>query len=210
MNKTLSAILFLIVFLNFPDLLLAQQKNWHRFKELSMPEKRWVIAHLFVAKKTLKLTDFVVNEAKLMGPENGLDAYDSGGKKDAFRHAYWMAVLSSQLGWKKVRALGRAHELGNKKAFDKNVLEHGFLPDYVSMKMDHWNNDVGILIGRENKKASNDCLKKLVLNHISEGKCKIIKRNKEGLFLDKEGSVLKEIDWKGKWTNSKCLVASNK
>lgn len=210
MNKTLSAILFFIVFLIFPDLLLAQQKNWHRFKELSMPEKRWVIGHLFVAKKALTLTTFVVNEAKVMGPGNGLDAYDSGGKKDAFRHTYWMAVLSSQFGWKKARALGRAHEIGNKKAFDKNILEHGFLPDFTSMKMDLWNNEVGIEIGRQNKNASSESLKELVLHHILDGKCKIIKRNKEGLFLDKEGDVLKEADWKGKWTNSKCLVASHK
>ena len=68
------------------------------------------------------------------------------------------AVLSSQIGSKKARALGLAHERGNKKAFEKNILEHGVLPDSVSMEMDLWNNEVGILIGRDNKHASYDCL----------------------------------------------------
>ena len=76
--------------------------------------------------------------------------------------------------------------------------------------MDIWNNEIGILIGRDNKHASYDCLKKRVLKCISEGKCKIIKRNKQGLFLDKEDNVLKETDWKSKWVNKKCLIASNK
>ena len=189
---------------------MAQVTKKHNYKELSAPEKRWVVCHLFVAKRASKISSHVINETSIMGLKEGLDEFESGGKKDAFRHVYWMAILSSRLGANRARSLGNAHELGNKLDFEKKVLEFGEFSDLTSMEMDLWNNEVGIQIGKQNKKAAYDKLKKLALKKVRDGDCKIIKRNNQGLYLDKNDRIIKETDIKGKWLNDKCLIPSNK
>ena len=129
----------------------SQEKAIKNFRKLSCPEKWWVIGHPFVAKKALKIskearlkTDWVKQNKLLKGEGNG-------DQVDAFRHTYWMALLTQNIGARKAKRLGVVHEKGNKKQFKKGKKEDGELPDKIGSDMDLFNNQVGIEIG------SSDC-----------------------------------------------------
>src|SRR3982750_1337181 len=81
-----------------------------KFSRISRPEKCWVILHPFVAKRAFKATIrsyFVTDSIKNKGTI-GNDM--SGGKLDAFKHAYWIACVGKTIGCKKALKLGKAHE----------------------------------------------------------------------------------------------------
>src|SRR4051812_15084088 len=90
----------------------AQEKLCKEFKKLSCPEKKWVLFHPFVAKKTFVFTQQARDASKEMIKDASLDGDENGGQVDAFRHAYWMALLSQNICWRKARWLGYAHEKG--------------------------------------------------------------------------------------------------
>jgi hypothetical protein len=209
LKKTGITILFLILFL---PALLSQSKTsiCQQFKKLSRPEKCWAIKHVFVAKKTWRITQFVRLQTDLVMQSGLLDSDANGGQVDAFRHAYWMAVLSQQICWRKARRLGKAHEKGNYLDYKKHRLEEGSLPDKISSEMDIWNNDIGIHLGRTNGGISSDSLKTIVLNEILNGKMKKIKKNSRGDFLDNKDNIIPADSLKGKWENQKVLINSNK
>ena len=174
--------------------------------KLSCPEKWWVVGHPFVAKKALKISEYaraITEEVK----ENGLlKGEGNGDQLDAFRHTFWMANLTLEIGGRRAKKLGKAHEKGNYQDFKKHQLEDGILPDKVSSEMDLYNNDVGIAIG---KQSSSFELKNIVIELVLQGNCKIIKTDKKGNFLDAEGNIIPTENLKGKWENEKCLVSSN-
>lgn len=186
-----------------------QESNVQKFKNLSAPEKRWVLAHPFIAKKALRIS---INARKITRENEKndlLDQYNNGGKLDAFRHTFWMASLSMAIKWKKAARLGNAHEKGNKIDWKKGRFEEGAPPDRASGEMDYWNNEIGLEIGRKHQGISKPELVEFVLQAIFEGRCKIIRRNDKGAFLDCEGNIVTSSEWKGKWGNSKCLIFSN-
>src|ERR1700751_2546470 len=86
---------FLIIFL----LLAAGLKSQSvikSFRSLSYPEKLWVIEHPFVAKKAFHCTQ----RARLVTDsleKTGILKDGNGGQLDAFRHAYWMALLVQKI-----------------------------------------------------------------------------------------------------------------
>src|SRR5437868_602487 len=88
----------------------AQVNYKTEFRKLSCPEKRWVFFHLFIAKKAFKLTQQARATSKEMAKNPLTDGDENGGQVDAFRHAYWMALLSQNICWRKARGLGKAHE----------------------------------------------------------------------------------------------------
>lgn len=189
----------------FSNLLIGQNTTLGQFKKLSCPEKRWVIFHPFVAKKALKvsleareITDEIKQQKLLVGTGNG-------DQIDAFRHAYWMARLAQEIHWRKANRLGKAHEKGNYQQFKKGKLEDDVLPDKISSEMDLYNNKVGLNLGKLNKEKE---LKNEVLNLVKEGKCKIIKTDTEGNFLDEKNNLIPLEELKGKWENRKVLVDS--
>jgi len=181
-----------------------------KFHGLSGPEKRWVLAHPFIAMKTLKVSEQAkkISDAQKDSPD--LDGYGNGGQVDAFRHCFWIAALCQVIEEKKALKLGMAHEKGNEKDYKKRKTEDGELPDMIASTMDLWNNQVGAALSRENPGVTEEVLVNIVKLAVTSGKCKIIKRNAQGAFLDAEGNVLKEADWKGKWVNERCLVMSDK
>lgn len=189
----------------FSNLLIGQNTTLGQFKKLSCPEKRWVIFHPFVAKKALKvsleareITDEIKQQKLLVGTGNG-------DQIDAFRHAYWMARLAQEIHWRKANRLGKAHEKGNYQQFKKGKLEDDVLPDKISSEMDLYNNKVGLNLGKLNKEKE---LKNEVLNLVKDGKCKIIKTDAEGNFLDEKNNLIPLEELKGKWENRKVLVDS--
>ncbi len=184
----------------------AQESNIKKFKQLSCPEKWWVVLHPFVVKKTLKITEESRKVSKLVMQEKLLKGTGNSGQIDAFRHTFWMASLTQKIGWRRAKKLGKAHEKGNYRDYKKHRLEDGTLPDKISSEMDLFNNDVGIRIGET---AHTLEIENIVIEAVKEGKCKIIKKDVEGNFLDCEGNVILKELLKGKWENEKCLVDSN-
>ncbi len=73
---------------------VSKKNEWVKFKKLSDPEKYWVVTHPFIAKRTLGISILAVTVSEKIQKENILDQEINGGKLDAFRHAYWMALLA--------------------------------------------------------------------------------------------------------------------
>jgi len=184
----------------------AQESNLKKFRQLSGPEKCWVIFHPFVAKKALKISIKTRKITIEIQREMLLKGNGNGGQIDAFRHAFWMANLTQEIGARRARSLGKKHEKGNYKDYKKRRLEDGVIPDEISSKMDLFNNEVGIKIGA---KSSGLNLKELIVNAVLQGACKMIKKDAYDNFLDCEGVYISLDDLKGKWENNKCLVWSN-
>lgn len=179
------------------------------FRNLSPPEKRWVLFHPFVAAKARKITEKARSETKALRQDPRLDGDENGGQLDAFRHAYWMALLSQKFCWKKARSLGRAHEKGNFIDFKRHRMEDGILPDSVASVMDLKNNESGVWIGRENKMLTTDSLKEVIVKNIMEGQLYIIRKNEHGKFLNCQGEVIDTNLFLHRWNIPKCLVPSN-
>lgn len=195
-----------VFFLNFYCLSAQYQLG---FSALSRPEKRWVFFHPFVAKKAQVLTKKALQVVDTMKNDPRLDQHQNGGQIDAFRHTFWMATLAQQIKPSKVKKLGLAHEKANRIEFKKGRKEDGSYADQVSCSMDLYNNAIGIKIGTGNKNATTEELRQLVFIAVKTGECKIIKRNKAGVFLTCDGKPINTTENKNTWNIPKCLVNSN-
>ncbi len=208
--------LFIVLFLFISIQLSAQRvKVCKEFRKLSRPEKCWVIKHPFIAKKAFLLTQSVRKATDSLKNTTILDGDANGGQVDAFRHSYWMALLSHKFNWRKAYHLGKAHEKGNYIDYKKQKYEEGSIPDKISSDMDICNNLTGIEISFKFKgynlkfKEVKDSLQKVILKSILDGKMTIIKKDSKGRFLDEKGNIIDNDSIKHKWINNKCLVPSN-
>lgn len=183
------------------------QESFKQFFKLTCPEKIWVIKHPFIAKKVYNLSLEAINVTRSLVNDTTLDGDIAGGQLDAFRHAYWMAVVSQKYGKRKALSLGRAHEKGNYIYFKKGRLEEGALPDYESSKMDYLNNDVGAEIGTIYKKIPKEELIEIIKQNILEGKLYILKKDSAGNYLNCQNERLLLND--KKWQTGKCIIPSN-
>ncbi len=188
---------------------MAQESYLKQFRKLNFPVKWWVITHPFVVKKAFRISNFARTKANELKNDSVLDGDYAGGQVDAFRHTYWMTLLTQEIGSRKALKLGKSYERGNKTDFSKKIFEDNYLPDYMSCKMDLLNNEIGIKIGRQNINASKIELKSIVIEAILEGKMFIIKKNKEGKFLSETNRVIPDEEHLGKWHSPKTLVPSN-
>jgi len=187
----------------------AQNSSIKSFFKLPRPEKYWVIAHPFKAKKAFKISKETQALSDSLKNTNLLDGDANGGQVDAFRHSYWMARLSKEIGIKAARKLGKKHEKGNYIYYKKHKTEDGTIPDKVSSQMDLFNNEIGIEIFTDNKETSRIDIQQLIIQYIKKGRMRIIKKNDKREFLDCKGNIISEAELKGKWENKKCLVPSN-
>lgn len=210
LNQKRAAGIFLVAFFicAIPNTVFSQNKL-NRFLKLSCPEKRWVLAHPFIANGAYKISIEASEIAKSKVHDTLLDGDLSGGQLDAFRHAYWMARISQKYGWRRAFSLGKAHEKGNYKDFKKHRLEEGTIPDEPSSQMDFLNNDVGIQLGKENPNITSNELTEKIEELILAGKLFIIKKNKAGQFLNCQNELISIEELKGKWNNSKCIIPSD-
>ena len=117
------------------------------YGKLSSAEKTWVVFHGFKAKKAYDISLEAERVTDSIKKKRIIGTDISGGKLDAFKHSYWMARLTQEIGHKRAKRLGTAHEKGNYKAFKKGKEEDGDVPDKISSDMDFFNNEVGIEIG---------------------------------------------------------------
>ncbi|MDP1800605.1 MAG: hypothetical protein Q8L81_04590 [Bacteroidota bacterium] len=190
--------IFLLLF-SFSYGILAQKP----FKQ----ELWWSVWHPFAALKVKKIHKKVsivynANNTKLL-----LDGYTTGGRLDAFRHAFFMAAFAQKIKIKKLRKLGIAHEKGNYRQFLKRQSENGELPDSLGSVMDLANNELGFKIGSENKKKTLEELKGEVIKEINNGKALVMKRA-NGSYVDCNNKIIDSLSYKGKWFVPKCLVPS--
>ncbi len=201
-------ILFFVLILFINE--LEAQSSFSKFWKLSPPKRTWVLFHPFKATKSLKISKETNKVADSIAKTNLLDGDKNGGQVDAFRHAYWMARLTQEIGKRAARSLGKAHEKENYLMYKKRRLEDGSVPDKISSEMDLYNNEQGLkLISKKSKVSKNGLIYRIV-NAIHQGKMKIIKKDKKGRFLTREGKLITSKSLKGKWENNKCLIPSNK
>jgi len=175
----------------------------------SSAEFLWAIFHPFAAIKVKKITrtgNSILHELNI---KEKLDNYTAGGKADAFRHVYFMALYAQKIKPKKLIKLGKAHEKSNYRQFRKNKNEYGEKPDSLSSVMDLNNNKIGIHIGRENKTLEKKELAALVIKDIQNGKALIMKRNEKGEYLDCAGKIIDVKVFEQRWYVPKCLVHSD-
>ena len=141
-NLSKNTVIILLLICGF-SLCSLGQKNTKKTQrpKISCPEKRWAVFHPFIAKKSYNLTKETLQVTDSVKNSKILDGDINGGQVDAFKHAYWMALLSQNIKYKKALKLGKAHEKGNYKSFKKS-LRKGFQTsqDQRSSEMDLWNN----------------------------------------------------------------------
>ena len=134
------------------------------------------------------------------------------GSADAFRHAYWNALNTADIGSTEAADFATLHELGetNPAKDPKNELY-----DPISIQMDLHNNYKGRQIANENPDASDAELKTLVLKAVYNGDLLKIKMNSNGEWLDKNGNITKDVrekvlvTTKGENYNGKLLGQNN-
>lgn len=198
---------FLIIFL-FVSISFNAQSTMKSFFKLSCPEKWWVIGHPFVAKKVQKISNYSVFVSDSLKKDTILDGDPAGGQIDAFRHAFWMCLLTQNIGWRRAKKLGKAHEKGNYKDFKKHRKEEGILPDKISSDMDIANNDVGIQLGMDYPHVSRDSVKQIIIEKIKAGELLIIFKDEHGNYLNCDSTIIDITQYLGKWEIPKCLVSS--
>ena len=195
------------------SLSLSGQENHNKEQQvkISCPEKRWAVLHPFISKKTYILTIEVLQTADSLKVAETMDKDINGGQVDAFKHAYWMAVLVQHIKWRKAIKLGKAHEKGNYRSYKKYRRKGMYSThDKIASEMDLHNNQIGVEIGLDLKNKELLSIQQAVIDSIQAGKMKIIKKNAAGQYLDCEGNVIPEETLIGEWENNKCLIPSNK
>lgn len=179
------------------------------FKKLSRPEKCWVVFHPCKAKKAATVTKQVQKDVDSIKQIGIIGKDNNGGALDAFKHCYWMAMLTQKIGSKNARKIGNAHEKGNYLQFKKHKLEDAILPDSISSEMDLFNNQVGIYLMGHCKNLSANTIQKKIMDELKNGKLKMIKKDAQGNFLTCDEQVIVLSEWKKKWGNPKCLIDSH-
>lgn len=194
--------ILLVVLLTFPGIFLSQNRP-------SGPELLWSLAHPIAAVRIKKISTVCQPLYDSLVRRGIPDQYPNGGKLDALRHVYFMAAFAQKIKPSKLKKLGIAHELGNRKNFMRHQFEEGELADSLSCEMDLYNNLIGIEIGKNAQHNSVAALLRLVLLEIEKGNAIIMLRNKKGAYLNCEGEIIEPQVYSNKWKIPKCLVKSN-
>jgi hypothetical protein len=197
----ITAVLLLTALLRCPTVDAQPCSAW---KRLSKAEKRWVIGHLFVAKRAYRISVEARDQADRMLTDLRLDRDKDGGEVDAFRHTYWMARLTQSIGRKKALKLGEAHELGNYQDYLAGKAEEIHLPDSMSSVMDRWNNRLGATIGEGCAGFSKDQLQERIVDEILNGRARKLRKNAQGEWLDCSGNPVDRTS--RQWKKNSCLV----
>ena len=201
MNKIIAVILLLC------GIQLNAQKS--AFKELGAAEKVWVYLHPFSAKKAYRLSQEALQVTDSIKPFLRQKYNGSGSKLDAFRHGYWMSLLSARIGPKRALWLGKAHEKKNEKDYKKNRLEDEAYIDQMTINMDLENNAFGVKIGKYCKECSSKKLTESIVEALQRGELKIIRHNYAGEFLDVNNQPIPDKEWQRSFKNKRNLVSSN-
>jgi hypothetical protein len=176
------------------------------------PELRWTLLHPKAGNigwKCALRARFVTDSLE----KAGILRDGNGGQLDAFRHAYWMALMVQKTSPVRAEQLGQAHEKSNYKQFRRSKNEDGVVPDSMASVMDLFNNSTGIAIGlawKNDTSAKKQSLISRIVAAINTGQLRILKKDTAGNFLTCNGKVISATEYKGKWNVPKCMVNSNK
>jgi len=198
-----------ISFLIFGFLTNCSPKFKESYSKLSKPERTWVVFHPFKAKKAYQISREALITTDSIAKENVIGKDINGGQLDAFKHSFWMATSAQNIGKNAALSLGRAHEKGNYQTYKKRKLEDGILPDKPASDMDLFNNQVGATLGKQYNKASKVTIINHLLEHLQQGKLRMLKKDNLGNFLNCQGQIISRDALKGKWDNNKCLIPTN-
>ena len=176
------------------------------FKKLSSAEKCWVYFHVFKAQKAHRVSLEVSKTIDSIQITGSLGNHHVGNQLDAFKHAYWMWTLAEEIGCRAAKSLGKSHEKGSYQYYKKHELEDGVLPDEISSVMDSYNNKIGLELYKAHKGVSKTQRIKLVKEAVFSGKLRMIYQNLNREYLDKDGNILPEKNYKGLWKNDKILI----
>jgi hypothetical protein len=202
----MTRLLVYISCLLFAAEITAQTKAFHN---LSKYEKCWAIWHPFAAKKIKKHQTEMYAVVKEIKQQGLLDAFENGGKLDAFRHTFAMAYFSKYVKPNKLRKLGKAHEKANHWQFLHHLPdEEGELSDSLSSVMDLKNNDIALSLSKEVKNLSIEEIKQKIISLIKNGDVFIMKRNAQGQYIGCDNDLIPAEKLKI-WNTPKCLVPSN-
>lgn len=179
------------------------------FWKLSRPEKAWVIARPFKAKRAFMATMHARQITDSLFQLHLPDTFRHGGRLDAFRHSYWMAILTQRIGERASRKLGQCHEKGNKIQFRRGRSEDGFLQDATACEMDLYNNEAGIRLALQHRNANPDELTTICLDAIRSGLMRILLINAAGDYCDCNGNpVILKRRGVDQWRLPICLISS--
>lgn len=186
------------------------QSSIRVFFTLSGPEKTWTLLHPFSAQKAWRVTRESRAAVAHHTTHAALDTFHHGGRLDAFRHAYWMARLTQEIGERKARSLGKAHEKGNYRQFRRKQGEDGTVQDSTATLMDLQNNEIGLQLAKAGASTGAVELAGLIIEKIIRGELIILKRNAEGMLCTCTGhAVVLPAGGKRPWRLPYCLVPSN-
>ena len=173
------------------------------------PLIKWSFLYPLKVKKTIRTVKKTLNEVENVKNDSITDNDNNGGQLDAFKHAYFMALLTKNIGFKPAKKFGIAYEITNYKTYKKSKKKNNNLNyyDYKSCLMDYLNNNVGLTIGITYKNLNEDDIKKVVLDYLFSGKLYILLKDDYNNFLDCNNCII-DIS-KNDWFTNKCLVPSN-
>jgi hypothetical protein len=177
--------------------------------QASAREKVWAFCHPIAAVKIKQISRqclVIYNSTVSQLPQPD---FSNGGRIDALRHLFFMAAYAQKIKPRKLIKLGRLHERANYRQFLKSDKEQGEIPDSLASVMDLYNNGLGLKLGRANRTASLNELAKLACSEISKGTALIMKRKRNGTYLDCNNLPIQLKDFSGRWLVPKCLVPSN-
>lgn len=214
MRKTILSSLIFSAIITIAIITATRTEVYAQFMEsyhkLSNAEQAWVRRHPIAAFRTHKLATTARSEAQAHMQDPDLDGDLNGGMVDAFKHTLWMALTAQKIGFSKAQSLGIAHEEGNRAEFSRNPdRSGGLLQDNMMSGMDLYNNDIGARIGSLNPKASYQTIVAMVKKAVTSGECRKLKKD-GNKYLDADGKVINDADYKGKWEIPKVMIPSNK
>jgi hypothetical protein len=145
-------------------------------------------------------TNFQVNIGKALGVKNV-----EGGVQNAIRHTLWQALLTQDMGAKAASRIGNAHESTTNVDMNQRVFKGVTAKDDADRTIDLLNNQIGRVIGEQNKDADNiTTAKAVVTEYFKNGLYAMTGNDKDGYKVQKTKltksqyeTALKEIDKKG-------------
>lgn len=189
-------------------LCFSSQNMYAQNMSIGWAEKCWALSHPFKIKDAYRITFEVKSICDSLAYNHGITG-NAGGKLDAFRHTYWMALLRQFMSRNACLKLGIAHEKTNYKQFVKLDRMDENRPDSTFCVMDLHNNKQGVFIGEQLKGRSKSDITESIVEAYNSGKLKVCRLSKDNEFLDCDGNRIQLEDFKDSWHMPRCLINSS-
>ena len=171
----------------------------HNIK-ITFREFIWAVSHPFIVKKVLTISKITLNITDSLESHNILSDR-SGGNLDAFKHSYWMAMLTKNIKSKKAKRLGIIHEKTNYQQFIRGNNSQ----DSAASLMDLKNNEIGIYYGEKYRNKSNEELINALISAIKNGELYRLKKDEYGNYLDCNNTII-DLKKEKDWDKRKCII----